>query len=81
MAEDGRLYFSGRAGKGRGGGRALGSRKEGGGGGALALNTLYLLVFYARRATQINLGRLETYRCSGRLVVSLVQGRIRVMSY
>ena len=37
--------------------------------------------FRARRAPQINLGRLETYRSSGRLVIALLQGCIRVMSF
>jgi len=43
---------------------------------------LYLLryTFRVRRAPQINLGRPETYRASGRLVISLLQGHIRVMS-
>ena len=43
---------------------------------------MYLLryTFRVRRAPQINLGRPETYRASGRLVISLLQGHIRVMS-
>jgi len=32
-------------------------------------------------ASQINLGCLETYRVSGRLVITLLQGHIRVMSF
>jgi len=60
---------------------------EGGGGGALATlfdSCICLIVsidFRARMAPQINLGRLETYRSSGRPAISLLQGRIRVMSY
>jgi len=77
------LYFFEEGSKGRGGGRELGLLQEGriGGVGGGALVILVFIVFCARRAPQINLGRLETYRSSGRLVVSLLQGCIRVMCY
>ena len=60
-------------------GQMIGSRKEGGGGGALI--NFVSIGFRARRAPQINLGRLETYRSSGRLVIALLQGCIRVMRF
>jgi len=67
--------FSGRARQGRGGG-GYGGRTEGGGGGALAV----IFVLRPCTAPQINLGCLETYRPSGGLVITLLQGHIRVMS-
>jgi len=63
-------------GRGRGGGRYEG-RMEGRGGGVLAI----VFVFRSCMAPQINLGCLETYRASGRLVITLLQGCIRVMSF
>ena len=50
---------------------------EGGGGGVLALP----LVCRSCTAPQINLGCLETYWASSRLVIVLLQGCIRVMSF
>jgi len=63
----------------------LGEGRQGRGGGGLRREKgdpcIYIFICFLRaQAPQINLGRLETYRASGRLVISLLQGRIRVMS-
>jgi len=55
---------------------------EGCGGGARAIClTSVGFVLRSCTASQINLGCLETYRASGRLVITLLQGGIRVMSF
>jgi len=55
-------------------GVALGAGKEGGGGGVLAI--LYIICFLHAQDSQINLGFLETYWTSGRLVIPLLTGTL-----
>ena len=92
VAEEGVHFiaFQGRAGRGRGGGihdafsrragqRAWRRKIWGPDGGRRRRGDSVVFVFRSCTASQINLGCLETYRASGRLVITLLQGGIRVM--